>query len=66
MMLIIKIISSLLIPIVLYVSYIALMVRLENLYENNDFNRYRMYTTIGIAGFVLLTMVVIFVYNALL
>lgn len=65
-MFIIKMISSMLIPIVLYVSYITLMIRLENLYENDDFNRYRKYTMIGTAGFVLLTMVVIFVYNALL
>ena len=65
-MLIITIISSTLIPIVLYVSYITLMVHLENLYKNNDFNRYRKYTMIGTAGFALLNLVVIFVFNALL
>lgn len=62
----IRIISSALIPIALYVSYVALMAHLEDLYKNDDFNRYRKYTMIGTTVFALLTILVIFVYNALL
>lgn len=66
MMFIIKIVSSTLIPIALYVSYIMLMARLEKLYKDDDFDRYRKYAMIGNTGFALLTMIVIFVYNAVL
>lgn len=65
-MFIIKIVSSTLIPIALYVSYIMLMARLEKLYKDDDFDRYRKYAMIGNTVFALLTMIVIFVYNAVL
>lgn len=65
-MFIIKVVSSTLIPIALYVSYIMLMVHLEKLYKDDDFDCYRKYAMIGNTCFALLTMVVIFVYNAVL
>lgn len=44
----IRIISSVLIPIALYVSYFTLMAHLEDLYKNDDFSLYQKWITIEI------------------
>lgn len=61
----IRIISSVLIPIALYVSYFALMAHFEDLYKNNDFSLYRKCVIIGNTVFALLTILIVFIYNGL-
>ena len=61
----IKIISSILIPIALFVSYVTLISGLKGLYKNDNLNYSYLCVIIGVVDIIFLTILAVLTYRAL-